>query len=159
MDEEQFRKYIIQAALIPIRLHSASIENILVATKNKESGRGKYLVQLNAPVSGAKGIYQVESLTHRDVKIWLTNRFNKDLIDRILKLCYLSELPPDDALIYNLRYATIIARLVYYRAKPPLPEAHDAEGCCNYYLKFYNTPLGKSTMENSIEFFKEACNV
>jgi hypothetical protein len=157
MEDEHFRKYIIQPALIPLKLHSLAIENILVATKNKESSRGKYLVQNNAPITGAKGIYQIEHVTHRDVKIWLTNRFNKDLIDKIMSLCYLSELPPDDALIYNLRYATIIARLVYYRAKPPLPDAKDAEGCFEYYKQFYNGP-GKSTHENAIEFFKEACN-
>ncbi len=159
MDDDHFRKYIIQPALIPLGMHSHSIENILLATKNKESLEGRYLIQLNAPVSGAKGLYQIESQSHKDVKIWLTNRFNRDLIDKILKLCFLSELPDDSALIYHLRYATIIARLIYWRAKPPLPPANDADACFAYYKQFYNTKHGASTYENSIEFFKAACNV
>lgn len=162
MDDAHFRKYIIQAALIPLEMWSRSLENILVGTKNKESAHGKYLVQINMPIAGAKGIYQIESLTHRDMKIWLTNRINKTLIDKVLKVCYLSELPNDDALIYHLRYATIIAAIIYCRRakiyKMQFPDEKDAEACFNFYKKIYNTEHGASTHDNSISYFKEACH-
>lgn len=146
---------------MPLDLWTQAIENVLIGTKNKESGNDRYLVQVGAPLSGAKGLYQIESLTHRDMKIWLTNRINATLVDKVLNVCMLSELPNDDALIYHLRYATIIATILYQRRakiyKMQQPDPKDADECFRFYKKIYNTEQGASTYENSIAYFKEAC--
>jgi len=45
----------------------------------------------------------------------------------------------------NPLFACAIARLVYWRAPAPLPDADDLTGLGAYYKRFYNTSEGKGT--------------
>lgn len=124
---------------------------LLTGTVFCESG-GIYLKQINGP---ALGLFQIEPRTHKDVKVWLQNGFNKGLLPRILASCFMEILPGDDALVFNLRYACLVARLIYWRAKPPLPNASDAKGMAIYHKKFYNTMLGDADPLKNEPIFKQ----
>lgn len=50
-------------------------------------------------------------------------------------------------LITNLAYATAMARVFYRRVKEALPAADDLDGMGRYWKKYYNTPLGRGTVE------------
>jgi len=61
-------------------------------------------------------------------------------------------------LMVDLRYATAIARLVYWRVPKRLPEADDIEALARYWKTHYNTPLGaghEADFRRSIESHKE----
>lgn len=146
------QEYVIRPALGIIQLGSKSAEILLAGTILCETG-GDYLKQVHGP---ALGLYQIEPTTHIDVKKWLMQPKNKNLLTYTLSSCFAAILPPDDAcLIYHLRYATIIARFIYYRAPASLPRIDDAQGFANYHKKFYNTPKGKADVTKNIAVFEK----
>src|SRR6266849_2351788 len=87
---------------------------LLLATAAQESHMGEYLHQLNGP---ALGIFQMEPATFVDT----LNR-----ADNIISAIY--PRAPSERLIYDLRYATVIARAKYFLDRPPLPQAGDVNG-------------------------------
>ena len=131
-------------------LWSFAAENLLLGTMLVESG-GEFLKQHPGP---ALGVYQVEPLTHLDVKNYLNTKRNSILKDKVLSCCFMGVLPPDDALVWNLRYATLIARLIYYRNPMKLPDASDAMGLATYHKTIYNSSLGKTNVDNSVTLFQ-----
>ena len=84
---------------------------------------------------------------------------NTVLKEKILKSNNYSAPPSFDHLIFNLKYATQIARIFYSRIKVPLPAKNDLEGIWNYYKVHYNTVGGKATesefMNNYLKFVKK----
>jgi len=120
--------------------YSKAAENLLVGTALHESG----LVHLKQLADGpALGFYQIEPATHEDV---MENflRYRDNLCHIVTNYAsvqqdYLSQLQT------NLAYATIIARLIYYRVPEALPEADDIEALAKYWKQHYNTPAGKGT--------------
>jgi hypothetical protein len=50
-------------------------------------------------------------------------------------------------MIFNLKYATAMARIHYLRISEPLPQFNDIEGMWNYYKQYYNTPKGAATRD------------
>lgn len=149
----ELRDFVIRPALKKIGLWSLSAENLLLGTAAQESRLGYYLHQRNGP---ALGIYQIEPRTHYD--IWenflkyqptlsalATNIASKDFIDG----------KSADELITNLKYSTVIARLVYFRSPKELPDAEDMDGLAAYWKEIYNTDLGKGTKEEFIKNYKE----
>ena len=111
-----------------IGLHSDSAVVLLMGTAAHESLGGHYLKQPNGP---ALGIYQQEKATLVDLwENWL--RFHPELRDR-LKLTY----PDPDRLQWDLRYATLWARLDYYREKESLPAADDLKGLAQYWYRYW----------------------
>lgn len=149
MEEEALRLDIIRPALKITNLWSMSAENLLVGTASVESGLN---VLRQRGGGGAISFYQVEVDTYKSITKYLNTR-QSDIRDLILTACYLETFPDASAMIWNLRLATLIARCVYYRRPEPLPDESDSEGLCNYYLKYYNTRLGKSTFDKSIPHF------
>ena len=150
--------YVIKPALSVVGLWSKSAEILLTGTFLVESN-GIYLKQITAPTTGGQGFFQIEPATHRDVKKWLNAYINKQLLDYILAACYISILPTDDdVLVYNLRYATLIARLVYHRSPKPLPAEHDARAMAEYHKTVYNTLLGKAAVETNTRIFERVIN-
>ncbi len=148
------QKYIIKPALEVVGLWSKSAEILLTGTMLVESD-GCHLKQINATLIGGQGLYQIEPTTHRDIKKWLNNYINKTLLDKILSACYISILPTDDeVLVYNLRYGSLMARLVYYRHPKPLPAENDALAMAQYHKLVYNTPLGKADVEKNTFVFQ-----
>jgi hypothetical protein len=52
-----------------------------------------------------------------------------------------------EAMIGDLWYAAGMCRLHYYRVKEALPAAGDIAAQAAYWKKYYNTPLGKGTVD------------
>lgn len=140
MDLLDIKKLIISPTLEAMGMGGSSADAQILFTGFLES-RYEHLRQVHGP---ALSWFQIEPATHTDIKTWLSNAFNAGLRERVLSACYLSILPPDDALIWNLRYAVAICRLVYYRCKMALPPPTDAEGIAQCHKVCYNTRFGKA---------------
>ncbi len=138
LDPAQFRRHVIRPALLKRSLHSPAAEVLLLGTALTESGLEHLIQRGGGP---ALGPYQVEPATHTD--IWLSYlAFRPARAARVASLA--AGLKPSAAqLVWNLGYATVIARLVYYRAPEPLPAAHDIGALAAYWKAHFNTGAGK----------------
>ena len=54
-------------------------------------------------------------------------------------------------LVWNLGYATAMARLVYRRRPEPLPAAEDIPGLAAYWKAHFNTAAGRGTAAKFID--------
>ncbi len=151
LDPHAFRRQVIRPALIKLGLHSSAAEALLLGTALSESG----LVHLVQTGGGpARGLYQIEPATHRD--IWLSYlAYRPSLAERVLGLAAGAR-PGAGQLVWNLGYATAIARLVYYRVPDPLPAADDLESLARYYKAHFNTVKGKAKVE---DFLRKAGSI
>ena len=138
------RDLIIRPTLVDMGHYSPAAEALLLGTVAHESRGGRYLAQLGGP---ARGIYQMEPATHDDLwRHFLPSR-------RPLKALLLTwahdpaPYPSPDQMVYDLRYATAMARVHYLRVPAPLPAADDLIGQAAYWKRYYNTPAGKGTVE------------
>ena len=145
LDPHAFRRQVIRPALVKLGLHSPAAEALLLGTALSESG----LVHLVQTGGGpARGLYQVEPATHRD--IWLSYlAYRPRLAGRLLGLTAGAR-PGAGQLVWNLGYATAIARLVYFRVPDPLPAAQDIAGLAAYWKAHFNTPAGKGRARDFI---------
>ncbi|MGI9250965.1 MAG: hypothetical protein ACR2PR_07175, partial [Pseudohongiellaceae bacterium] len=119
--------------------------DLLLGTAAQESLLGTYVRQVGG--GPALGIYQMEPATHDDI---LDNyvRYHDDLVDKLAEI-FGSTLPmAPERLVYDLRYATIMARLHYYRRPEPLPD--DLVGLAQYWKTHYNTELGAGTVSEYV---------
>ena len=127
MKPGQLLTYIILPALLSLsdkfNSHRARIQ--LLATAAQESHCGEFVHQVHGP---ALGIYQCEPATHRLVLHWTLEHEPTALVS-------LTSL--DERLIYDLNYATRIARLLYYSIPEPLPPV-DMTAMWRYYKSYYN---------------------
>lgn len=150
---EQLRTCIIQPSLTAMGEYSPDIEEMLVAICAQESCGGTYLKQMHGT---ALGIYQMEPGTHDS--IWRHNLTNWEGIQplcnpiglKILKACKYLAMPSADTMIYNLWYATLMARAFWLDVHEPIPHKDDLASIWLQYKKYWNTPAGEATKE---EFF------
>lgn len=170
MNSEHLKNYIIIPTLKKIGLYSPAAVNLLLGTAAQESGMGYYLHQIGGI---ALGIYQIEPNTHKDI---FENYFpsenvvenfesnNEDEISSLekriflykkIKELFLDSISEEENLIGNLYYSTAIARIIYYRIPEELPISTDINGLAKYYKTYYNTNLGKATIEEFIENYKK----
>lgn len=133
----QFRMEVIRPALVSINKWSRAAEDLLMGTAAVESKLGTYLVQLsNGP---AKGVFQMEPATHDD--IWDNFlSFRPELVQDILSSLGLVWRPGASRMVWDLRYAAIMARMHYLRVPEKLPSS--VRGQAEYWKKYYNTALG-----------------
>lgn len=120
-----FRDRIIEPVLNDIGYYSPAAANLLLGTALHESGALRYVHQDGGPAMGA---YQMEPATLADL-------FENGLGSRKHLLMRYSEgalLPTDPVNLYNVRYATVAARLQYYRQPEALPDADDLDGLAAY---------------------------
>lgn len=125
--------------MVPV---SGSAINLLMGTAAQESRFGKYLRQLHD--GPALGVYQMEPATHHD--IWQNYiRYQGQLAERLSHLGYFGPATTDfdEQLVFDLRYATIMARLHYRRVPEALPPRDDVPALASYWKEHYNTHLGK----------------
>ena len=158
MNANQLKKYVVEPTLKEIDLYSEAAVNLILGTAAQESRCGHYIHQVNGP---ALGIYQMEPLTNDD--IWNSYlAYHIDLMDDLLEaigydcgnyaltnIAFNSE-----RLIWDLKYATIMCRLHYYRVPVPLPRAEDLSGLAAYWKKYYNTEKGKGTEQEFIKNYR-----
>ena len=142
----QLRELIIKPALHDLVLFSEDAVELLVFTCAVESMGGTYLKQVNGP---ALGIYQMEPEDYND--IWQNYISNKPaLLVCLVTNFNISRMPPEDRLIYDLRFATAMARIHYARVPEKLPAAADTIGVWSYYKKYYNTANGAAERDSAI---------
>lgn len=137
LDPEQFRRLVIRPVVRRLGLWSPAAERLLLGTALTESG----LRQLHQVRGPARGLYQVEPATLRDLYTnWLPRHSR---LDEGLRLFTAPYATLDDQLIWNLAYATAIARLINYRRPEPLPRADDLPALAQYWKTHFNTAAGK----------------
>ena len=164
-NSKQFRQLVIRPTLEylhPTIPYSKEAEDLLFMTAAHESNLGAYLKQIGGP---ALGIYQMEPATHGD--IWDSYlRYKGTIHSLIVDLDSPSELDlgvDNDAhsmLVYNLAYATAMARVHYWRVAEPLPRRIDFSTHAQYLIalgkyakKYYNTEKGKATAQDYTDAF------
>jgi hypothetical protein len=152
LDVDQIRLYIIRPVLQRLDLHSPSAENLVLGTALQES-RASYIRQIKGP---AMGIYQMEPATHYDLHRNFL-RYNTPLKIRVNQYAgfFSGDLPDPAELIGNLYYATAMCRIHYRRLKAPLP-TNEPYALAQYWKDFYNTKLGKGTVEQALPHFMRA---
>lgn len=148
---DQARELIIQPSLVAIGMWSQAAENLLIGTMLIESQGGTYVKQY--PTGPALGPYQHEPATLIDDFKWLRWPENKDLKRLVMLSAHGIGFPDPSELIYNWRWATIMCRIHYWRADPPLPHEDDIKGLGEYWKEFWNTPLGKGRVENYVRLY------
>ena len=122
--------------------YSEEAVDLLLLTAAHESKLGTYLMQINGP---AVGIFQMEPATHKDHWNYILQRhwLHKAFSDLRLSC------NDADSMEWDLRYATLMARVHYYRKPEKLPEADGTKEYLDnlgaYAKKHYNTVLGKAT--------------
>ena len=147
LDISQVRQFVVRPSLKllePYIMWTPEAEELLMGTAAQESNF-VYLHQISGP---ARGIYQIEPATADDIYENFLH-FRPDLERRVMSIAGKGAHLHDE-LTTNLAYSTIIARLVYYRAKGALPAATDIPGMAEYWKANFNTELGKGTTEEFV---------
>ena len=152
MDLAQFDQYVLVPALKKIGLYSPSAHVLMLGTGVIETNY-QYLKQLGS--GPALGVFEVEPDTYNDIYRFINKYENRKLKERCLAACIYDLWPDSEDLIYNLRWACIIARLKYFMVSVALPSSFDAVGMANYYKKYYNTYIGKSDIDEDVKVFQE----
>tara|TARA_R100001163_G_C5054938_1_gene191450 strand:+ start:1063 stop:1542 length:480 start_codon:yes stop_codon:yes gene_type:complete len=131
INRTDLEQYIIEPALREISMFSKNAVHLLSMTAALESDLGFHLKQVNGP---ALGIYQMEPDTHDDV--WdSVLAFNANKLNRVMGSgCAFSEAK---RMIYDLKYATIMARVLYSRFKEVIPDLYETKDMINYYLEYW----------------------
>lgn len=146
MDSEQLKSLVIKPAIADLLLYSDEAVALLLFTCANESLGGSFIKQVSGP---ALGIYQMEPKTYNDIwQNYINNR--NDLKLQMLHCFDAPRMPSEDRLIYDLRFATAMARIHYARVPDALPRVTDIDGLWNYYKKFYNTSLGKASYHQAL---------
>ncbi len=154
LDVKQLRELVIKPALQDLNLFSEEASELLIFTCAVESAGGTFLHQVNGP---ALGIYQMEPITYND--IWTNFITAKQGLKLQLLHNFNAPVMPDEyRLIYDLRFATAMARIHYLRFREPLPVIGDTLALWSYYKAHYNTFNGKAEQERSIAAYKKFLN-
>lgn len=150
LDSDQLRDLIIVPALHDLVLFSDAAVELLMFTCAVESDGGTYLKQIKGP---ALGIYQMEPETYND--IWQNYlRGKNSLLMMLLSNFQCAYMPSEDRMIYDLRFATAMARIHYARIAAPLPPSSSLDGMWSYYKNYYNTSNGAAEKDASIAKYK-----
>jgi len=152
----QLRELVIKPSLEDLQMLSDDAVELLVFTCAVESGGGTYLKQIKGP---ALGIYQMEPETYWDIQLHYLP--NKPQLNIILYTKFgLNPYPVNDEyrLIYDLRYATAMARIHYSRFVEPLPNHKDVPGLWEYYKTYYNTSEGAAQVDQTIQKYLSYIN-
>lgn len=167
---QQIRDYIISPTLSKmssgeIDLATPAAINLLVGTCAQETAGGAYIRQIGYPIgslSGAYGIYQCE-LRSADMNLrsarQKTMSKNARLASIFTHIVDFMGIPKRDtdlaaALMGDLYFATAMCRLHYMLVPVPIPEASDIRGLGEYWKKYYNTSLGRGTVDDFVENYR-----
>ena len=150
LDPGHFRVHIVRATLNIMDLPNAQVaEDLLVGTALAES-KLRFLRQIGG--GPALGLYQIEPATHHDLwDSYLRTREPLRYRARALLAPQPSQL---DQLVTNAAYATVIARLIYWRRPEPLPETGDVVGYAGYWKTHFNTEKGAGEENHFIETYE-----
>lgn len=149
MDIKQFRELIVRPTLRALNMpFPERAEELLIATAAHESAGLRYIHQVKGP---ALSFYQIEPATGRDViDRWLPKQ-SPNL--RALVAIVAEFRAGDDLemrLLTDMRFATVVARLIYWRAPEGLPKADDVPGMAKLWKLRWNTVLGAGTEQQFV---------
>lgn len=144
---KQLREYVVRPVLRELGLYSDAAERLLLGTAAQES-RFEYIHQLGG--GPALGLWQMEPATHRDI---VSNylEYRPELASKVFRASGCAGFDANN-LLKNLSYACAMARVHYLRVPKALP--NDLQGQAEYWKAFYNTPLGRGTIEEYIHNFE-----
>ena len=152
MNAKQLRLEVIRPILQYLDLWSKNAENLVFGTACQESNCGEYIRQIGCKDEvGAFGIYQMELATHND--IWDNFLKYKPQLAEKIQALKIPGLTDAKNLEYNLAYSTAMCRIHYYRVPSAIPDG--LYGQAQYWKKYYNTELGKGTIEQYQSNYKE----
>lgn len=143
INSEQLRKHIIRPSLQyldPVIPYSLAAENLLLGTCSQESGMGHYLVQIEG--GPARGIFQMEMATHQDI---YANYLNTRKEIKVFATNIGGSIHGFDKLVHDLKYATVMARIHYWRVRFPMPDTIEQQA--HYWKLHWNTPEGAGTID------------
>lgn len=122
----------------------SKIVNMIAGTACVESNCGEYIKQVKGP---ACGIFQIEPKTARDIYTnYIQYHSNyKHYYDKY----YNNYLTLEQNLKFNLAFSIFMCRMFYMRIKAPIPDTVQEQA--QYWKKYYNTELGKGTVDNYIK--------
>lgn len=143
---KDLREMVIRPVLESMGAWSESAENLLLLTAAVESQMGRYLKQSYG--GPALGIYQMEPATHDDHWDYMVNRRKLRKKVRVW-----STISKPSEMVWNLAYATAMARVHYLRIPYPLPAPNDVKGLARYWKRYYNTSKGAGRVEDAIEAY------
>lgn len=148
LDARHLREYVVRPALEGVGLHSPAAENLVMGTAAQETHL-RWLRQIRGP---ALGLWQVEPATYHDYLQFLSRSERKRLEERICNYLGYVALPTShERIISDLQLGAIMCRVHYLRIHDPLPAAEDIHGLGAYWKRFYNTHLGKGTVEQFVD--------
>lgn len=150
LDCSQFRSLIIEPVLSKLQLYSKDAEELLVFTCAAESLGGTLLHQIKGT---ALGIFQMEPNTYTD--IWVNYIRGRNQLATLMAIhmgC--NRIPEVDRMIYDLHFATAMARIFYLRTMDKLPDATNVDLIWDFYKKHYNTEPGKAKKEDTIKKYQ-----
>jgi hypothetical protein len=133
MLSETLRQIIINALAHYQLPSSANAVELLLMIAAHESGGFTYCKQIQGP---ALGLYQMEPATFYDTQQYMQRVKRFDQID--------IEAPPD-RLVFDVPFATAMARVYLLRVPAPIPAVEDVWALAQYAKKYWNTPLGKAS--------------
>lgn len=141
---QQMRDLVITPALRAVDLYSDEARDLLLYTGLVESGY-RYVAQLDGP---ARSFWQVEPLTaedHFDNYLEYRDALEDKVKASVTYPVWADKNPLEEIaneMTFNMRFAVIMARLVYRRSPDPLPSLGDGHGMAAMWKKVYNTHLG-----------------
>lgn len=153
------REFVVRPSQQRLGLWSQTSENLVVGTGLTESGGFTYLDQMTPGPGPAYGLWQMEKATHDDLWINYLPGQPSALRDVLLEIAGSRNprmIPPITTLHWNLMYAAAMCRIHYKRVRASLPVADDFADMAAYWKQWYNTPLGKGTIEKALPYFKQA---
>ncbi|MCC3304943.1 hypothetical protein [Sneathiella sp. HT1-7] len=140
---QDLRELIVRPTLNALHMGGVNAENLILGTGLVESGF-RHLRQIRGP---ALGFYQCEPATYDDILHYLGRR--PALLRRLRLLMAGEGVPKVTQLVWNLKFATAICRIHYWRKPGAIPD--NLEGQAAYWKCHYNTALGRGTVEKYLE--------
>lgn len=149
----EIRQNIVIPALVEINAYSTAAEQLVMMTGMAESlfKHTRQIVKYTPIKYGpARGWFQMEPATHND--IW-SNYFGgsrtKHLVEGLQRLNTNAGDPEE--LVKDQKYAAAMCRIHYLRVRERLPDEGHWHGMATYWKKYYNTHLGKGTVDGFLQ--------
>ena len=138
-------KKIAKYAMTKIGMYSEEALELIMRTGQAESGY-KCLTQIGGP---AIGFWQMEPNTMFDI---IDNYvlYRPQIKTDLYSIGY-NDSDSADILLGNITLQAALCRIHYRRVPAKLPKLGDIKGQAKYWKKYYNTELGKGTIEHFME--------
>jgi len=147
-------KRLIMDVLHGVSHHSDEAVDLLMLTAAQESKMGRYLYQIKGP---ARGIFQIEPATHRDLhENYL--KYKPGLLTKAASFLGKRDFTSHVDLVGNIPYQIVVARFQYLRFPKRIPgrdgfndEFDYIFALAEYWKKYWNTEKGKGSAQEATQ--------